>query len=72
MSYLTSLHDLDRSSGNLSGPILKPLWNLTNTENLSLENNNLEGTICPFFKFGKLRGLRLRGNNFTGSIPSNR
>ncbi|PHU23551.1 hypothetical protein BC332_08658 [Capsicum chinense] len=59
------------SSGNLSGPILKPLWNLTNTENLSLENNNLEGTIYPFFKFGKLRGLRLRGNNFTGSIPSN-
>ncbi|KAM3247641.1 hypothetical protein P3L10_009408 [Capsicum annuum] len=71
MSYLTSLHDLNRSSGNLSGPILKPLWNLTNTENLSLENNNLEGTIYPFFKFGKLRGLRLRGNNFTGSIPSN-
>ncbi|PHT87568.1 hypothetical protein T459_09674 [Capsicum annuum] len=71
MSYLTSLHDLNRSSGNLSGPILNPLWNLTNTENLSLENNNLEGTIYPFFKFGKLRGLRLRGNNFTGSIPSN-
>ncbi|PHT95456.1 hypothetical protein T459_03338 [Capsicum annuum] len=65
MSYLTSLHDLDMSSGNLSGPILKPLWNLTNIENLSLENNNLEVTIYPFFKFGNLRGLRLRGNNFT-------
>ncbi|PHT99036.1 hypothetical protein BC332_32029 [Capsicum chinense] len=71
MSYLTSLHDLDMSSGNLSGPILKPLWNLTNIENLSLENNNLEVTIYPFFKFGNLRGLRLRGNNFTGLIPSN-
>ncbi|MCD7465037.1 Receptor-like protein Cf-9 [Datura stramonium] len=71
MSYLTSLHDLDMSSGNLSGPILKPLWNLTNIENLSLENNYLEGTISPFFKFGKLRGLRLWGNNFSGSIPSN-
>ncbi|XP_059311407.1 receptor-like protein 9DC3 [Lycium ferocissimum] len=71
MSYLTSLHDLDMSSGNLSGLILKPLWNLTNIENLFLEINNLEGTISPFFKFGKLRGLKLWGNNFSGSIPSN-
>ncbi|PHT53411.1 hypothetical protein CQW23_07873 [Capsicum baccatum] len=61
MSYLTSLHDLDMSSGNLSGPILKPLWNLTNTENLSLENNNLEGTIYPFFKFGKLKRVKTSG-----------
>ncbi|XP_055819082.1 receptor-like protein 9DC3 [Solanum dulcamara] len=67
-SHLTSLHELDMSYSNLSGPILKPLWNLTNIEFLSLADNHLEGPISQFSRFGKLRGLSLGNNNFDGQL----
>ncbi|XP_055819050.1 receptor-like protein 9DC3 [Solanum dulcamara] len=67
-SHLTSLHELDMSYSNLSGPILKPLWNLTNIEFLYLEDNHLEGPISQFSRSGKLRKLILRNNSFDGQL----
>ncbi|XP_055801111.1 receptor-like protein Cf-9 homolog [Solanum dulcamara] len=67
-SHLTLLHELDMSYSNLSGPILKPLWNLTNTEFLNLEGNHLEGPISQFSRFGKLRHLFLGNNSFDGQL----
>ncbi|KAG5628878.1 hypothetical protein H5410_000595 [Solanum commersonii] len=74
-SHLTLLLDLVMSSSNLSVPILKPLWNLTNIEVLDLHNNHLEGPISPFLRFAKLREFSLRKNNFDGQFeyfPFNR
>ncbi|KAK6802783.1 hypothetical protein RDI58_000566 [Solanum bulbocastanum] len=62
--HLTSLSKLDLLSCNLSGSIPKPLWNLTNIELLDLGNNHLEGPISDLLRFGKLRSLSLRNNNF--------
>ncbi|XP_055819048.1 receptor-like protein Cf-9 homolog [Solanum dulcamara] len=67
-SHLTSLHELDMSYSNLSGLILKPLWNLTNIEFLYLEHNYLEGPISQFSRFGKLRELILGNNSFDGQL----
>ncbi|KAK6802746.1 hypothetical protein RDI58_000529 [Solanum bulbocastanum] len=67
-SYLTSLHYLDMGSCNLSGPIIKPLWNLSHIQILYLRNNHLEGTISQFFKFGNLKELSLGINNFDGQL----
>ncbi|KAH0728893.1 hypothetical protein KY289_000081 [Solanum tuberosum] len=64
-SHLTSLLILDMSSSNLLGPIL---WNLTNIENLYLGNNHLKGPISQFLRFGNLRYLSLRNNNFDGRL----
>ncbi|KAH0780478.1 hypothetical protein KY290_000076 [Solanum tuberosum] len=64
-SHLTSLLILDMSSSNLLGPIL---WNLTNIENLYLGNNHLKGPISQFSRFGNLRYLSLRNNNFDGRL----
>ncbi|WMV07550.1 hypothetical protein MTR67_000935 [Solanum verrucosum] len=67
-SYLTSLHYLDMRSCNLSGPIIKPLWNLSHIQSLNLGNNHLEGPISQFFKFGNLKLLSLGINNFDGQL----
>ncbi|KAG5629405.1 hypothetical protein H5410_001122 [Solanum commersonii] len=67
-SYLTSLHYLDMISCNLSGPIIKPLWNLSHIQSLNLRNNHLEGPISQFFKFGNLKLLSLGINNFDGQL----
>ncbi|KAK4737438.1 hypothetical protein R3W88_001135 [Solanum pinnatisectum] len=64
-SYLTSLRLLDMRSCNLSGSIPRPLWNLTNIEDLLLDNNHLEGPIS-MFPFKKLIVLSLQNNNFAG------
>ncbi|XP_049388862.1 receptor-like protein Cf-9 [Solanum stenotomum] len=66
--HLTSLRNLTIVSCNLSGSIPKPLWNLTNIELLNLGDNHLEGPISDFFRFGKLRVLSLRNNNFDGQL----
>uniref|UniRef100_M1AQ65 Hcr9-OR2A n=1 Tax=Solanum tuberosum TaxID=4113 RepID=M1AQ65_SOLTU len=66
--HLTSLHRLRIASCNLSGSIPKPLWNLTNIEVLDLGYNHLEGPISDFFRFGKIRSLSLRNNNFNGQL----
>ncbi|KAL3347466.1 hypothetical protein AABB24_021240 [Solanum stoloniferum] len=66
--HLTSLRTLRIASCNLSGSIPKPLWNLTNIEVLYLGDNHLEGPISDFFRFGKLRLLSLRNNNFNGKL----
>ncbi|OIT34448.1 receptor-like protein 12 [Nicotiana attenuata] len=67
-SYLTSLYELDMGSCNLSGPTLKPLWNLTRIEVLNLENNRLEGPISQLFRLGNLKRLSLRNNSFDGRL----
>ncbi|KAH0780492.1 hypothetical protein KY290_000090 [Solanum tuberosum] len=67
-SHLTSLHELDMGYSNLSGPITKPLWNLTNIELLDLGNNHLKGSISLLSRFGKLKELSLRNNNFDGQL----
>ncbi|KAG5628828.1 hypothetical protein H5410_000545 [Solanum commersonii] len=56
------------ASCNLSSSIPKPLYNLTNIEVLDLGYNHLEGPISDFFKFGKIRSLSLRNNNFNGKL----
>ncbi|WMV07114.1 hypothetical protein MTR67_000499 [Solanum verrucosum] len=66
--HLTSLHRLRIASCNLSGSIPKSLWNLTNIEVLDLGYNHLEGPISDFFRFGKIRSLSLRNNNFNGQL----
>ncbi|XP_049407420.1 receptor-like protein Cf-9 [Solanum stenotomum] len=62
--HLTSLRTLRILSCNLSGSIPKPLWNITNIEVLDLDDNHLVGPISDLFRFGKLRSLSLRNNNF--------
>ncbi|WMV07079.1 hypothetical protein MTR67_000464 [Solanum verrucosum] len=64
--HLTSLSTLDLFSCNLLGSIPKPLLNLTNIEVLDLAYNHLKGPISDLFRFGKLRWLSLRNNNFGG------
>ncbi|KAH0780676.1 hypothetical protein KY290_000274 [Solanum tuberosum] len=66
--HLTSLRTLSIASCNLSGSIPKPLWNLTNIDYLDLAYNHLEGPISDFFRFGKLRWLLLRNNNFNDKL----
>ncbi|KAG5628845.1 hypothetical protein H5410_000562 [Solanum commersonii] len=66
--HLTSLRTLRIASCNLSGFIPKSLWNLTNIEVLYLEDNHFEGPISDFFRFGKIRWLSLRNNNFNGKL----
>ncbi|WMV07116.1 hypothetical protein MTR67_000501 [Solanum verrucosum] len=66
--HLTSLRNLSIVSCNLSGSIPKPLWNLTNIELLNLGDNHLEGPISDFFRFGNLRVLSLRNNNFDDQL----
>ncbi|WMV06783.1 hypothetical protein MTR67_000168 [Solanum verrucosum] len=63
-SHLTSLLDLDMRDSNLSGPIPKPLWNLTHIESLLLGHDHLEGQLSQFLIFEKLKELSLRNNNF--------
>ncbi|KAG5628835.1 hypothetical protein H5410_000552 [Solanum commersonii] len=67
---------LNLISVNAAGSIPKPLWNLTNIEELFLGDNHLEGPISDFFRFGKLRWTQLESlffsfNFLTGPIPSN-
>ncbi|KAM3199176.1 hypothetical protein P3L10_031536 [Capsicum annuum] len=59
------------SSCNLSGPIPRSLWNLTNIQYLILENNNLEGSLPPFSSgLQNLFQLSLRNNSLNGELPS--
>ncbi|XP_049388864.1 receptor-like protein Cf-9 homolog [Solanum stenotomum] len=67
-AHLTSLRTLHIAYCNLSGSVPKPLWNLTNIEELNLDYNHLEGPISDLFRFGKLRLLSLRNNNFNGKL----
>ncbi|KAH0728962.1 hypothetical protein KY289_000150 [Solanum tuberosum] len=66
--HLTSLQLLYMRDTNLSGPILTPLWNLTNIESLVLSLNHLEGSISHFSIFEKLKWLSLGNNNFDGQL----
>nr|AAV33690.1 Hcr9-OR2B [Solanum pimpinellifolium] len=66
--HLTSLQALTIYSCKLSGPIPKPLFNLTNIGFLDLGYNYLEGPISDFFRFGKLWLLLLANNNFDGQL----
>ncbi|XP_049395563.1 receptor-like protein Cf-9 homolog [Solanum stenotomum] len=50
------------------GSIPKPLWNLTSIEGLDLGYNYLEGPISDFFRFGKIKLIYLRNNNFDGQL----
>ncbi|KAG5628568.1 hypothetical protein H5410_000285 [Solanum commersonii] len=66
--HLTSLQLLYMRNTNLSGPILTPIWNLTNIESLVLSVNHLEGSISHFSIFEKLKWLSLGNNNFDGQL----
>ncbi|XP_049395736.1 receptor-like protein 9DC3 [Solanum stenotomum] len=71
--YLTSLYALDMSYSNLSGPIPKPLSNLTHIQTLILDfsSNFLTGPI-PSNVSGlqNLQWLILSSNHLNGTIPS--
>ncbi|KAG5629894.1 hypothetical protein H5410_001611 [Solanum commersonii] len=68
--HLTSLRRLRIASCSISGFIPNPLWNLTNIEVLDLGYNHFEGPISNFFRFGKIKSLSLRNNNFNGNLSS--
>ncbi|GJS35950.1 probable leucine-rich repeat receptor-like protein kinase [Tanacetum coccineum] len=73
LSNLTFLQLLDLSSlKDLKGPIPPEFGKLSRLTRLSLDGNNLSGTL-PYVIFRSLKSLReinLNGNKFFGQIPS--
>jgi hypothetical protein len=66
-----SLHTLDLSFNQLSGPIPSSLRDLRDMSHLSLQNNQLRGSIpSSLGKLNRLNILDLSSNLLGGSIPS--
>ncbi|XP_028781271.1 pollen receptor-like kinase 4 [Neltuma alba] len=56
----------------LSGTIdINTLLGLSNLQSFSVKNNNFEGKMPSFNRFGRLKGLYLSHNKFSGDIPDN-
>jgi len=76
LGNLTSLVQLDLSGNNLVGMIPLNLKNLCNLEDLSLFENNINGSITEFFNrlpscsWNKLKRLFLPFSNLTGTLPA--
>ncbi|CAK9269954.1 unnamed protein product [Sphagnum jensenii] len=68
---LRQLAVLDLSFNQLSGSVPSGVWRLPNLVNVSLNSNNLTGTltISPPDYWGQIQFLDLGGNYFTGEIP---
>jgi Leucine-rich repeat (LRR) protein len=68
---LRQLAVLDLSFNQLSGSVPLGVWKLPNLVNVSLNSNNLTGTlsILPPDYWGQMQFLDLGGNYFTGEIP---
>ncbi|PHU08893.1 hypothetical protein BC332_20753 [Capsicum chinense] len=76
MGYLTSLHDLDMSSGDneLNDTFPKWLGTLRNLKLLSLKSNKLHGPIKASKNkklFAQLQIMDLLSNLFSGNLPVN-
>ncbi|KAF3792177.1 NSP-INTERACTING KINASE 2 protein [Nymphaea thermarum] len=61
---------LEAPSGSLSGRLSSAIGNLTNLQQVLLQNNNITGVIpAELGKLPNLRTLDLSNNKFTGPIP---
>jgi Leucine-rich repeat (LRR) protein len=69
---LRQLAVLDLSFNQLSGSVPLGVWKLPNLVNVSLNSNNLTGTltISPPDYWGQIQFLDLGGNYFIGEIPA--
>ena len=66
--YLTELF----TKPPVPSSILAPIFHIRSLERLYIEDNNMQGEIpaVGFANLSNLVGLHMRGNNFSGSIPS--
>ncbi|XP_038682701.1 probable inactive receptor kinase At2g26730 [Tripterygium wilfordii] len=67
-TYNPKLQKIDLSYNKLSGPISASLLSLNSLESLQLQNNNLTGTIPPFYQ-PRLVEFNVSGNRLDGEIP---
>jgi Leucine-rich repeat (LRR) protein len=71
MGSLTTFYLLGLSNNDLSGPIPAELGNLTDLEELMLEDNQLSGSIpSTFGNLANLDGLYLQNNQLSGNLPA--
>ncbi|XP_059064581.1 probable LRR receptor-like serine/threonine-protein kinase At2g23950 [Cryptomeria japonica] len=64
---IKGFHDL--SGRNLSGTVPKGMSQITELRSISLQNNNLSGTLPDLCSLTKLEIIRLENNYLTGIIP---